>query len=79
MTRHLRIASATHAVLLLALVLNLNVRLSSLRGDLERPVVHVAFDFGFIKLATDEAFCVEDGDFRVGVESVLRLWKKSME
>ena len=40
--------------------------------DLERPVLHVAFNFGVVEFTADKTLGVEDGVFRVGVESVLR-------
>ena len=56
----------------LATVLDLDVGLPTLAGDLERPVLHVALDLGVIELATNETLGVEDGVLRVGVERVLR-------
>ena len=56
----------------LAAVLDLDVGLPTLAGDLEGPVLHVALDLGVIELATNETLGVEDGVLRVGVERVLR-------
>jgi len=51
---------ATHKRLLLSLVLNDNLGFSSIRNDLERPVLHVGLNFSVGELASDQTFRVED-------------------
>ena len=53
-------------------MLDLDARLSTLPGDLERPVLHVPLDFRLVELAANETFGVEYGIFWVGVECILR-------
>lgn len=50
----------------------MNDRLVVLRSDLERPVLHIALDFGVVNLATKETLGVEDSVLGVGVERILR-------
>ena len=48
-----------------------DVGLAVLLDDLERPVLHVLFDFGVINLAANETFGIEDGIFRVCGKCIL--------
>ena len=69
---HTTLDEETHEFAELATVLDLDIGLSGLAGDLEGPVFHVALDFRVIGLATNQTLGVEDGVLRVGVERVLR-------
>ncbi|KAI3485069.1 hypothetical protein L1887_51742 [Cichorium endivia] len=57
--------------LLLALVLDADLGLTTDAGDLEGPVLHVGLDLGVVELAADETLGVEDGV--VGVHGDLVL------
>jgi hypothetical protein len=62
---------ATHKSPLGALVLDGDDRLAVRVLNLERPVLHVLLEFGFIKLATNKTLGVKDRVTWVRVESVL--------
>ena len=53
-------------------MLHLNVRLSVLLDELERPVLLVALDLGVVDLAADQTLGVEDRVFGVRVVRVFR-------
>lgn len=57
----------THVVLDVALVVDLDLRLAGLGGNLERPVLEVLLDVLLVKLASDKTLGIEDS-----VASVLR-------
>ena len=52
-------------------MVNTNVRAGVLLDNLERPVLHILFDFWVVNLASDKTLGVEDSVFWVGGESVL--------
>lgn len=57
---------------LFALVFDGNRGLAVLLGNLEWPVLHVAFDFRFIHLATNETLRIKYGVLGIGVVGVFR-------
>ena len=63
----------THEFLLLASVLDTNIRLPGLVEDLEREVLDVVLHFELIKLAAYETLGVEDTEMRYS-NTVIRVW-----
>ena len=61
----------THEFFELMLVLDLNHRLSTLGGNLERPVLRITFNFSVIEVAPNETLRIEDSVLWVGVERIL--------
>ena len=68
MTRQCKAAVDTYEFPELALMLNLNTRLSTLPRDLERPVLLITLDLGVLEFATNETLGIED---TVGDKSVI--------
>jgi len=62
----------TYEFLLLASVLDTNIRLPGLVEDLEREVLDVILHFEVIKLAADETLGVEDTEIRYS-NTVMRV------
>ena len=50
-----------HEAFELSLVLDLDARLTTLSGDLERPTFNVPLDFWVISLSSDESIVVCEG------------------
>jgi len=66
-----KLVKRTYKIFIITTVLYTDVGFTVLLDDLERPVLHVLFDFRVVNLTANESLGVEDGIFGVCGKCIL--------